>query len=667
MAPATRRHAHAATARDDDVAPAKPLDVAPARLNIGDSCGSRRISRGKNRASAFNEADTIDRITFQTRNKTAVMGSISQHAARRIVPRRRRGTFIRAGALLAAMPGLAHAQAYARIAPLALPNNPPPSLAMPGPAAPPPQSAAPLLPALRGVAYLPSAAALQPAGLAPASLPGNRIATAGLPLLARPDFTAEIAPLLGRPISFASLAALQRDAQLWYAAHGRPFVDVTLPPQNIQTGVVQIIVTEYHVGAVTVSGNRWFAASLIARESGLAPGDDLSLDHLRDSLAFLNANPFRTVSIVFAPGAATGATDVNLNVTDRLPLHLYASFDDQGVPSLGRDEWSAGATWGNAFGQDQVLSYQFTRGDLNRYTAHALNWTIPLPGHVRLLIFGAYARERPDLGPFFNETGQSGQASLRIVLPLPDLTPAPNIRLTQDLQLGYDFKTSNNDLEFGGVKIFASAAEIDQFPLIYDATETDPHGQTQFTGALFASPGNLTAGNRQAAFTADAPGARPRYLYGNAALTRVTFLPAGFSLTTRALGQAASGNLLYSEQLGLGGAGSVRGYVTDAALGSDGILLSQEIRAPAFSLTRLLRLRGAGRDNEQIGAFWDYGHAGQVTDAPKATDLASLGLDLHAGLAGNVSLSFDIGWQLRRAPGAAKRGAFTDVAAVIGY
>jgi hemolysin activation/secretion protein len=580
-----------------------------------------------------------------------------------------------AAALLAAMPCLAHAQAYARIAPQAPPKKPPPGLPTPTPAPAPPQSTTPILPTLRGVAYLPSAAALQPSGLNEASLPASRIAAAGLPLLAGSGFAAKIAPLLGRPISFASLAALQRDAQLWCIAHGHPFVDVTLPPQNIQTGVIQIVVTEYHVGAIAVTGNRWFATPPLIRESGLTPGDDLSLDHLRDSLAFLNENPFRSVSIVFAPGTAPGATDVNLNVTDRLPLHLYASFDNQGVPSLGRYEWSTGFTWGNAFGQDQILSYQFTRSDKNRYTAQALNWTIPLPGRTRLLIFGAYAQERPDVGPYFNETGQSAQASLRLILPLPDIEPAAAIRLTQDIQFGYDYKTSNNNLEFGGLKIFASAAAINQFPLIYDATETDPYGQTQFTDAFFASPGNLTAGNTATAFAANAPGAKPRYIYDNVALTRVTFLPTGFSLTARAQAQAASTNLLYSEQLGLGGAGTVRGYITDTALGSDGILVSQELRAPAFSLARLLHLPGAPRDTEQLGAFWDYGHVSQLTPAPgaaapggpKGTDLASLGLDLHAGFGRNISLSLDIGWQLRRPPGAAKRGAFTDLAAVIGY
>jgi hemolysin activation/secretion protein len=560
-------------------------------------------------------------------------------------------------ALLGALPGLAYAQAGPRIASKPPAASPSPDLRTPAP------SAALVLPPLRGVVYLANAAALRPAGLGRASLPKSGIAAPGLPLFAQPGFAAKIANLLGAPISFQGLATLQSAAQSWYESHGRPFVDVTLPPQNISAGIVQIVVTEYHAGAVTVTGNHWFASALIARESGLAPGDDLALDRLRDDLTFLNQNPFRTVAIVFAPGAATGTSNVQLRVTDRMPLRVYASFDNQGVASLGRDEWGAGFTWGNLFGQDQSLAYQFTRTAQNRYAAHALNWTIPLPWRDRLLIFGAAATERPNIGPYFDETGQSGQASLRYIHALPDAAPAAGIRLTQDVQFGYDFKTSNNNLAFGGLSVFSSAAAIAQFPLIYDLSETDPYGQTELGNAVFASPGGLLPGNRKAAFNANEPGATPRYVYDNAALTRVTFLPAGASLTTRLLGQAASAKLLYSEQLGLGGAGSVRGYVTDTALGSDGILVSQELRAPEFSL---FHLPGGARATAQCGAFWDDGHAGQP-GGRDGHDLASIGLDLHAGLGRYINLSFDIGWQLRRPPGGPKRGAFTDLSAVIGY
>jgi hemolysin activation/secretion protein len=576
----------------------------------------------------------------------------------------RRGFFAFALLACAALPGQALAQAYQRIAPQPPAAGPTPSLALPAPEPPLPASTAPILPALRGVVFLADQAALQPGGISPSAVPRG-FSAAGLPLLQDPVFFARIAKLLGKPVSFASLAAVQRLAQLWYIDHGHPFVDVTLPPQNIDSGVVQVVVTEYRVGAVTVAGEKWFSGPLLKRESGLRPGDSLTLNGLRVDLAVLNRNPFRTVNLVFQPGAATGTADVELRTQDRSPVHVYATFDNQGVAGLGRDEWGVGGTSGNVFGLDQLLSYQFTRGDLNRYAAHSLSWTVPLPWRDRILVFGAYAAERPDIGPYFDETGHSGQASIRYIHDLPDFDISV-VHFSADLQLGYDYKITNNNLEFGGIKVFRSQAAVQQFPLIADISDSDRFGQTEITNQFVVSPGGLSGNNSARAFAALEPGARPDYVYDNVSLTHTSFLPAGFTLASRVFGQVADADLLYSEQLGLGGANAVRGYGTDTALGSNGVLVSQEIRAPAFSLGAPWRLP----DAEQLGIFWDYGHVAQVTPVPDAlnhADLASAGVDLHASLGRYVSLSFDIGWQLRPPPGTAKRGGFTDLSVLAGY
>ncbi|MBS0967259.1 hypothetical protein JK165_14495, partial [Acetobacter okinawensis] len=34
---------------------------------------------------------------------------------------------------------------------------------------------------------------------------------------------------------------------------------VSIPPQNISNGVVQIVVTEYRLGTVKTAGNHWFS------------------------------------------------------------------------------------------------------------------------------------------------------------------------------------------------------------------------------------------------------------------------------------------------------------------------------------------------------------------------------------------------------------------------
>ncbi|MBO1329591.1 hypothetical protein J2D75_14125, partial [Acetobacter suratthaniensis] len=146
-------------------------------------------------------------------------------------------------------PRMAHAQAYSRLAPhqpAASPN--PNDLTLPGKEAPPlPQSNAVVIPALKGLVFIPDNAALKAAGL-PAGSSG--VHHAGLPLLDQTTFEHEIAAYLGKPLRMTDLNTIAAKVSTLYKAEGHPFVYVSIPPQNISGGVVQIVVTEYRLGAV---------------------------------------------------------------------------------------------------------------------------------------------------------------------------------------------------------------------------------------------------------------------------------------------------------------------------------------------------------------------------------------------------------------------------------
>ena len=569
-----------------------------------------------------------------------------------------------AAAAAMALPAGVHAQAYQRIAPILPPAHVPPPLAVP-PAPPPlPASRRVLLPALKGLVFLASPKAVVPAGV-PASAVPSGVAIHGLPLLEHPGFRAKITPRLGKPLTLAGLDEAAAAVTAWYRGHGRPFVDVTIPPQNISSGVVQIVVVEYRVGSVKVSGNRWFSAAVIRGESGIRPGQTLRLEGLQAGLDWVNRNPFRIVDLTLGPGATTGTTDATLVTHDRLPVHVYATYDNLGVKSLGLGEWGAGFSWGNVASLDQILSYQLTRSVSGRYTAHALSWSAPLPWRDELVIFGSYELEVPEVATGFNDLGRSGQASLRYIHPLPRLS-----WLRQQVSFGYDFKTTNSNLEFGGFSVFAGAAEIDQFPLGYDAIETDPFGSTELNNGFVVSPGGITGQNTNTAFATLVPGATARYVYDHLALTRLTRLPKRFSWIARLVVQLSNRNLLDSEQLAGGGPGSVRGYYTDTALGSEGELVSQEIRGPSFSPLGLLGLHPSAKDEAQLGLFWDYANLYQVEPIPDLPDhvvLASVGADLSYEFGRYASANVSLGWQLRPPPGTTETGAFGQISVVVGF
>src|SRR5262249_10010472 len=245
--------------------------------------------------------------------------------------------------------------------------------------------------------------------------------------------------------------------------------------QDISTGVVQAVVTEFRLGAIRVEGNRWFASDLLRNQLRLSPGDPIDAERLKQDLAWLGQNPFREVQVVAEKSATPGDTDLVLKTADRFPMRFYASYANNGTPVLGHDRWSLGVNWGNALWLDHQFSYQFTssddfwhtRGRENgrardpTYTAHSVNYLVPLPWRDKLLSFGSYERAVPQLGAL-NEVGVNGQASLRYIMPLRGRP-----QFSHELQVGYDFKTSNNNLDFGGVTVSNTTTEIDQFPLIY--------------------------------------------------------------------------------------------------------------------------------------------------------------------------------------------------------
>jgi hemolysin activation/secretion protein len=177
------------------------------------------------------------------------------------------------------------------------------------------------------------------------------------------------------------------------------------------------------------------------------------------------------------------------------------------------------------------------------------------------------------------------------------------------------------------------------------------------------SPGNLTANNTDEALEELVPGARAHYFYDRFLVTRTTRLPANFSSITRFSFQVSDHNLANSEQLGGGGIGSVRGYYTNTALGSEGVLGSQEFRIPPFSIFRF-------EDQAQFGAFFDYAHLTQKTpipNAPETIDLSSVGVDAHYLISRYLAFEFDLGCRLRRTELQPHLGAYGQVSLTVSY
>lgn len=583
-----------------------------------------------------------------------------------------------AAVLLASLAGAANAQDFQQVAPKQ-PAQTQPGQTAPGQiangaaganvtATPQANDTKVILPVLKGLRFVAHVGDVVKNG---ATVSGVDVAAA--PDLNDPELKAQLASYIGKRFTFADLHAINRLVIAWERAHGHTLVDVAVPDQDVSTGTVQIVATEFVLGNVKVAGNKYFATPIFIDGIEAAPGQPLDLDLLKRDLDWLNRNPFRKVDATLARGAAIGTTDIQVTVDDRAPWRVYASYDNSGDPATGRNHWSLGVNAGDLFGLDQQLSYQITGGDdalrhlgngTPRYLANSLSYVAPLSWHDLLDVFGSYVRQSPQIGPFFGQVGRSAQLSARYDHPMggPEW-------LNQDVQLGFDYKTTNNNLAFGGVQIFAASQDVDQFLLIYNATAVDSWGITTIENDAVLSPGGLSSNNNDTAFAkSGTPDARASYVYDTLAVTRATQLPYDMSSITRLKGQIAGGNLLPSEQLGGGGVDSVRGYYTRVANGSEGVLASEELRSPPFSLLNGTFCKDAD-DSAQFLAFWDYANLSNPHTAPKTPDhvsLESVGAGFNYLIGRNLDLRFDYGWQLLALPGSNKHGQMADVSITIG-
>lgn len=528
-----------------------------------------------------------------------------------------------------------------------------------------------VVPSLKGLVFVANSGDIRPHGV-----DASGIVIDGIAMLDHPSFRERMAPYLGKALTFDDLHKITRAVVVYYNAHHHPLVDAVIPEQDVQNGVVQVIVTEFRVGSVRTQGNRWFSSGILTGPMNFQHGDTIDTSKVLSDLDAINANPFRRVNLVYQPASQPGYTDLVLETRDRLPLRFFTGFDNSGTAATGHTRLNAGVTWGNAFGLDQQLTYQFSSSsDLYLgsarspgapggplFAGHSLNWVIPLPFGDSVSVFGDYERTVPDIGTDFGLVGLNGQASIRYLHMLPRTAT-----FVESLQAGYDFKTTNNNLDFGGIAVSSNSLEIDQFPISYLANLTDRWGVSSSSTTAVYSPGSLTPGNKPAEFQAAGAGygfPSQRYVYVRQDFSRLTRLPFGGVWSVRALAQISNANLLYTEQLVAGGPGLLRGYQTNSILGDQGVIVSNELRAPP--------LRKAFE--QQIGqlqflGFWDYGslHARKAVEGyANDVNASSIGVGMRYNLLTNVTAKIDYGWQLRPLPGIPGGGHMANIGLVLG-
>jgi hemolysin activation/secretion protein len=499
-----------------------------------------------------------------------------------------------------------------------------------------------LLPSLNGLVFVDKPDQIQPEGLE-----SSGVRASNLPDLESPAFKAIAGKYIGQPVTLRSLNELNKEVVAFYGQNDYPVVDVIVPEQDITKGTVQLVVLQGQLGVVKVEGNRWFSDNLLSNEIRLEQGRIIRAKKLMADLNWLNRNPFRRVNLVYSRGEDLAETDLILQVQDRFPVRFYTGYENSGSDATGDNRFFAGFNWGNAFGLDHRASYQFTfNNDLDRFAAHSGSYEIPLPWRHILGIYGGQGTSEANTlqTALISSEGESITAGMRYTIPLTGVGT-----FEHELAFGFEYKDTTTDFSIGGVPEPTSFTEIGHFLASYTAGQRDAWGGTSFTGSVFFSPGDLTDNNNDVDFQTIRPFAESEYVYSRVTLERIFSLPENFSLVGRFTGQLASGNLLSSEQLGVGGYATIRGYEEREVNADEGFYTNAELRSPPLSLASLFKLGDVPQDQLQALLFWDYA-AVSLSDPIGGQDpnlfLSSFGPGVRYSINPYLSFRFDYGFQL---------------------
>lgn len=428
---------------------------------------------------------------------------------------------------------------------------------------------------------------------------------------------------LGKDLTRSSIDEIKAAVAEYYRGKNFPLVRVEVPKQDVTSGVLQLVVLESRLGCLSVEGGRWQWRDYLQKRVEMPLGEPIDESRLSQNLSFLNKNPFRRVDAIFAPGTEKGTTDLILAVEDRRPFRFYSGVDNTGVDPTGRNRFFAGfnGTW--VYWQtDHIFSYQYSADlDFHKFQAHTADYMLLLPWKHSLRAYGGVTFVHPNLFlPGLENKGFSAQVSGRYSIPLTQWRS-----LVQDVSIGYDFKRTDNtfnvaELNFRG----GTLVNLSQFMLGYSGSYQTQTAKLSFVGELFYSPGKMVADQADKNFNKLQPGAVNDYFYGRAMLGYLQRLPYSCSLSLVLRGQLSNKILLPSEELGIGGYDTVRGYEERQINKDDAMIANLELRSPPLSIARAISKNTKVKDAIEFLAFFDAGFGSYADPIPFQPDMEYL-------------------------------------------
>lgn len=459
---------------------------------------------------------------------------------------------------------------------------------------------------------------------------------------------------------------------------------LSVPPDGVSNGVVTVEADLGRVGRLQYvfpderQDGRYFSRRQIERKmAGMAEGSVFNYSVLYERLFEVNSHPDLKLDTdlrvrkELTDERLARFVDPVFKVNEHLPVHVVFDLDNYGTEST--DEWNVRLTAQhlNLTRHDDVLTVSLPASiDFSSLLSAAASyyWPYYAGNGGGLTAYGGYSElDSKDVVENVDIVGTGWFGGVQWSHNLYN-TPAHLLKGS----IGIVRRYIDDQLFVSDYETEPRAVEVMPFSVAlgYTGKKADwLNGRNYATVQVLYNVGGLAGTSDDAEIDTQRTGASSDYMVGKLQVGRVQPFAGrrgqdgrrtGQSiLFVKAEGQVADGALIPAEQIGVGGAKSVRGYIEREFLGDHGAFGTIELRTPLL-LGLLSRPFDAAKgrdpiDRLQLVSFVDGGYTSY--DGGDNQTISSVGLGLRLAVTSHSQLKFDWGFPLQTTDESSSSGA----------
>lgn len=452
--------------------------------------------------------------------------------------------------------------------------------------------------------------------------------------------TDELAHILknyvGKEVSLSDLSNLANEISEFYRNNNYLVAKAILPPQEIEQGMVKILLLKGNVGEIRLQNHSALSNKFVSRLSNTTvnTSEFILKDELEKFALTINDVPGVNAGLQLSAGKKVGEANLLIKINDAKRFSGYVSVDNQGNKYTGRYRLAAGTKVNNLTGWGDELKLDLLSSNQANLKNARIDYSSLIDGYsTRFGVTANYLHYK--LGGNFKSLQSQGHSHNLGAYLLHPTIRTPNFRLSTKVSFNHQNLTDEQQAVTVKQKrkINSLTVGIDgSWNLIKDGT-------TYFSlSTLFGNLANQT--NEKQHNVAEDFQPKSHFTVYNYRLSHEQILPKSFAFNIGINGQFADKTLESSQKMLLGGLSGVRGHQAGAASVDEGHLIQTEFKhyLPVFSQSVLVS-----------SLFYDYGFGKSYKNSQSLAQsvknnvkLQSVGAGLSFSDAGSYAINVSV-------------------------